>query len=74
MENPDLLLPLLLARQQSDSDWFETEIIAKKRKDIQKLMVNHMEQWRLDGKHTLREQQAAERDSDCDSDVIILGD
>jgi hypothetical protein len=50
MQTPDLLLPLMIGRQQRDDLWFETSAIAEKRKFIQGLMKEKKDDWILGGK------------------------
>jgi hypothetical protein len=71
MEAPDLLLPLMIGRQQRDDLWFETSVIAEKRKFIQGLMKDMKDDWILAGKDKKRELQNAMR-GDSDDDVITM--
>jgi hypothetical protein len=71
MEDPDLFLPLMTGRQKRIDLWFDTDVIAEKRKTIQLLMKEKHEDWILSGKDKKRELQAAMR-SDSDDDLIII--
>jgi hypothetical protein len=60
MDDPDLLLPRMIGQQRCDDLLFDADVIAAKRKAIQRLMIEKNDDWILTGKDTKLALQSTE--------------